>query len=181
MVYLYSERDRHHPRCRYLVTGVDGMWLQIRKFTGSQLRTLSYKVRLQDVYKVPSQVKTSDRTKYFENDNEEHQLSQTDKTIHPETCTTADKLISVTPSNEQCPASKDIPIDIALPPNEEYPVSEDIPTEIASPPNENEPEDSDSNYENEVQEPMQEGNQTPPRRSLRERRPPGYLKDYKTS
>ena len=181
LVYLYSERDKHHPRCRYLVTGVDGMWLQIRKFTGSQLRALSYKVRLQDVYKVPSQVKTSDRTKYFENDHEEHQLSQTDKTIHPETCTTADKLISVTPSNEQCPASKDIPIDIALPPNEEYPVSEDIPTEIASPPNENEPEDSDSNYENEVQEPMQEGNQTPPRRSLRERQPPGYLKDYKTS
>ena len=125
-------------------------------------------------------MKTSDRTKHFENDNEEYQLSQTDKAIHQETCTTADNPVSVIPSNEQYPVSEDIPIELASPPNEQYP-TEDMPSEIASPPNENEPEDSDSNHESEVEELMLNGNQTPPRRSLRERRPPGYLKDYKTS
>ena len=54
LVHLYNDKDKHHPRSRYIVTGKDGMWLQIRKFTGSQLRTLAYKVKLEEVFKVPS-------------------------------------------------------------------------------------------------------------------------------
>ncbi len=54
LVYLYSDRNKSRARSRYLVLSSDGTWCNVRKFTGSQLRRASYRVRLTDCYKVDS-------------------------------------------------------------------------------------------------------------------------------
>ena len=66
------------------------------------------------------------------------------------------------------------------------PVSNDIPTEISLPPHENEfgeqsyVDDDRQDSASFEEETVQEGNQNLPRRSLRDRKPPGYLAAYKT-
>ena len=59
LVYLYSDKDKSHARSRYLVVSIDGAWCYIKKFTGNQLRATSYKVKLKECYKVPSQLAPS--------------------------------------------------------------------------------------------------------------------------
>ena len=53
IVYLYLDRDKNRARDRYIVTNIDGTWCFIKKFTGSQLRATSYKVKLSECYAVP--------------------------------------------------------------------------------------------------------------------------------
>ena len=55
LVHLTTDKSKHHPRDRYIVTSTDGHWCQIRKFVGSQLRTNPYKVPFDQIYRVPSQ------------------------------------------------------------------------------------------------------------------------------
>ena len=52
LVYLYIDRDKNSPRCRYIVVSVEGEWCSIRKFVGNTLKANSYRVKLVDVYKV---------------------------------------------------------------------------------------------------------------------------------
>ncbi len=52
LVYLHSEKTKLHARDRYLVTVIDGVWCNVRKFTGSQLRTGSYRVKQSECLKV---------------------------------------------------------------------------------------------------------------------------------
>ena len=52
LVYLYCDRDKSRGRDRYIIVGVDGIWGHIKKFTGSQLRASSYKVKLSECYAV---------------------------------------------------------------------------------------------------------------------------------
>ena len=54
LVYLYSEKDKHGGRCRYIVTSTDNEWCSIRKFTGSTLSNSAYRVKRSEVYKVPA-------------------------------------------------------------------------------------------------------------------------------
>lgn len=60
LVYLYGDRNKSCARDRYLVMGVDGVWCNIRKFTGIQLRRTSYSVRLGDCYKVERTTASTD-------------------------------------------------------------------------------------------------------------------------
>ena len=53
LVYLYSDRDKHRARDRYLVVSIDNNWCNIRKFVGNTLRKLSYRVKCSECYKVP--------------------------------------------------------------------------------------------------------------------------------
>ncbi|ESO99090.1 hypothetical protein LOTGIDRAFT_176515, partial [Lottia gigantea] len=46
LVYLTTDRDKTRGRSRYLVTNIDKGWCFVRKFTGNQLRSLPYKVKL---------------------------------------------------------------------------------------------------------------------------------------
>ena len=55
IVYLYREGSKHEARSRYVVTSIDANWCCIRKFTGEQLRNVSYKVKKSEIYKVPSE------------------------------------------------------------------------------------------------------------------------------
>ena len=52
LVYLHSDRNKTKSRDRYIVVSLDGIWCNIRKFTGSQLRSSSYKVKLSECFKV---------------------------------------------------------------------------------------------------------------------------------
>ena len=54
LVYLYSDRNKTSGRNRYTVSSVEGSWCNIRKFSGSQLRQLSYRVRQSDCYPIPA-------------------------------------------------------------------------------------------------------------------------------
>ena len=45
IVYLYCDRNKSRSRCRYLVVSVDGVWLNVSKFIGNQLRATSYRVK----------------------------------------------------------------------------------------------------------------------------------------
>ena len=52
LVYLYGDKNKSRARGRYLVSSVNGSWCNIQKFTGTQLRRTSYRVKLADCYKV---------------------------------------------------------------------------------------------------------------------------------
>ena len=52
LVYLYADGNKCRARDRYLVVSVDGDWCHIRKFSGSQLRCTSYRVKRTECYKV---------------------------------------------------------------------------------------------------------------------------------
>ena len=158
LVHLYNDKDKHHPRSRYLVTGKDGIWLQIRKFTGSQLRTLAYKVKLEEVFKVPSQC--SERQSPID-------TSEEDEPIELE-------------STQEPTQSLNQPTDPIV--NDPIPEENvEIPTEILTPPNDNDIEDSTDtqsttkDVDNEPDEESIGGL----RRSERIRHRPPYLADYK--
>ena len=52
LVYLYSDKDKSRARSRYLVVSIDGEWCFIKKFSGNQLRSSSYKVKREECYLV---------------------------------------------------------------------------------------------------------------------------------
>ena len=54
LVYLYSDKDKSRARSRYLVVSIDGEWCFIKKFSGNQLRSSSYKVKREECYLVPN-------------------------------------------------------------------------------------------------------------------------------
>ena len=53
LVYLYCDRNKFLGRDRYLVTSIDGAWCRVRKFVGSQLRSIAYRSKKTECYKVP--------------------------------------------------------------------------------------------------------------------------------
>ena len=57
-VHVSSDGSKTHARNRYLVVSVDGLWCNIRKFNGSQLRSTSYRVKLSECYRVPDLTET---------------------------------------------------------------------------------------------------------------------------
>lgn len=61
LVNLYVDRNKSQAHDRYLATGVDGLWCNIKKFKVTQLRRTSYRVRLSNCYRVggPNTASTS--------------------------------------------------------------------------------------------------------------------------
>ena len=54
LVYLISDRSKNSPRDRYLVVSIEDEWCNIRKFIGNTLKSNSYRVKMVEIYKVPS-------------------------------------------------------------------------------------------------------------------------------
>ena len=54
LVYLHSDRNKSRARDRYLVVAIDPPFCDVKKFIGSQLRSSSYRVKLPESFKVPS-------------------------------------------------------------------------------------------------------------------------------
>ena len=57
IVYVISDLTKHHPRDRYLVASVEEDWCNVRKFTGVQFRSHTYRIRQRDCTKVPDMTK----------------------------------------------------------------------------------------------------------------------------
>ena len=53
LVYLKCDGDKVRARDRYIVISKNGNWSNVSKFKGSQIRALSYRVKKDEVYKVP--------------------------------------------------------------------------------------------------------------------------------
>lgn len=56
LVYIFSDRNKSRARDRYLVVSSDGVFCNLRKFVGSQLRSNSYGVKKSECYRVPAEV-----------------------------------------------------------------------------------------------------------------------------
>ena len=54
LVYLHADCNKTRSRDRYLVISVKGVWCNVRKFVGNQLRSTSYRVKRSECYKVTS-------------------------------------------------------------------------------------------------------------------------------
>ena len=59
LVYITSDGSKTNARNRYLVVSVDGLWCNVRTFSGSQLRSTSYRVKLSECYRVPDLTETT--------------------------------------------------------------------------------------------------------------------------
>ena len=58
LIYVKADRDKSRARDRYIIVSIDGEWCFIKKFSGSQLCTTSYKVKLAKCYSVPPTIPT---------------------------------------------------------------------------------------------------------------------------
>ena len=56
LVYLAQDRDKTRPRDRYMVTSISNGRCSVHKFTGSQLRSKTYQIRLNECYRIPCEV-----------------------------------------------------------------------------------------------------------------------------
>ena len=68
IAYLHSDRNKSRTRDRCLVIAVGSPFRNMRKFTGTQLRHASYRVKLFECLKVPSDIST--HPPYPANDSE---------------------------------------------------------------------------------------------------------------
>ena len=103
-----SDKSKLRSRCRYLVVSTDGDWLNISKFTGTQLRATSYRVKRTECYKVLSET-GHDLPVSYEYDD------ATDTTALPE-------------------APPDVPVQLTYPPpTAELPQREPYEAETATP------------------------------------------------
>ena len=161
LVYLLSDRDKLRARDRYIVTEVSDPWCRIKKFTGSQLRATSYKVKLCECYVIPTPI-CMPRPR--EDDSEDYENPPTaDPTPSPPPSPPAEltcpydpgPAISSTSPYDDNTHEEDTNLD-QEPTDKDPPVREDL-TYTPAPP-------ICSHY-------------TPPR-PQRVRKPPSYLKDY---
>ena len=86
LVYLYSDRDKSRARSRYLLVSIDGEWCFIKKFSGNQLRSSSYKVKRKECYLVPNDYSSSSRSQMktdYSTDDEDHDIQYTNSSPPP--------------------------------------------------------------------------------------------------
>ena len=82
IVYVTSDLTKHHPRDRYLVVSVEGDWCNVRKFTGVQFRSHTYRIRQRDCTKVPDMTKQgllpTDKHELENDADDEHTITKGD-------------------------------------------------------------------------------------------------------
>jgi hypothetical protein len=111
LVYLYGDRNKSRARDRYLVVSVEGNWCNIRKFTGSQLRSSSYRVKLAECYKVAGGI-TEVSTPYYYR-SPELDVSEDEDEANPSTV-------------PHPPVPPQIPVVLSLPAQEDLPVGTSV-------------------------------------------------------
>jgi len=82
LVYLYTDKNKNRATDRYLVTSIDGPWLNIRKFVGSQFRSSSYRVKKSECYKVHSQMFSLPAPILTEEESDSHFEIESTPTTH---------------------------------------------------------------------------------------------------
>lgn len=53
LVYIYSDGNKLAPRQRYMVVSIAGEWCKVRKMDNTLFASVTYDVRLDEIYKVP--------------------------------------------------------------------------------------------------------------------------------
>ena len=172
LVYLVSDKDKSRVRDRYIVVSIDPPWWFVKKFSDSQLRASSYKVKLFECFPVPPSVVVSnhpDPPAY--QDKDEEPLSVTPAApstpVRPTLSPPAPPELTTVPSDdEQSPslASADTTIDVPFHTPSSAFVPEQPCTSIVA------TDQSPSSSSCSPPEP-------PGPRSQRQRRPPSYLND----
>ena len=165
LVYLYSDRDKSRARSRYLVVSIDGEWCFIKKFSGNQLHSSSYKVKREECYLVPNDYSSSSHSQMktdYSTDDEDHDIQYINSSPPP----------AVDIPNVLTYPIEDIPVQANGPRNDEqynYPIIIASPTEIAT---DNQPAINTHSIDHtEVQSPTRS-------RPRREIKCPKYLDDY---
>ena len=123
LVCLYSDRDKSRARNRYLVVFTDGDWCFIKKFTGNQLRSSSYKVKRDKCYLVskecPSNSYPQTRYNNLTDDEDDHKLytnsSPPPPVVVPDILTTPEGGTPVQMDNTDRSEQYDYPIILATP------------------------------------------------------------------
>ena len=112
LVYITSDGSKTHARSRYLVVSVDGLWCNVGKFTGSQLRSTTHRVKLSECYRVPDLVETTSNlsrcyssNSYLEDIDEEPGYVDEEPAHVP------------TPQSTPNPAPALVPSELAIPPD----------------------------------------------------------------
>ena len=64
LVYLNADKEKGKCRERYLVVNVEQDWCNVRKFTDTQLRSMTYRVKKSECFLVPSYRPTNSAQRY---------------------------------------------------------------------------------------------------------------------
>ena len=100
LVYLRTERDKTKACNRYLVVSIDHPWCFIKKFTNIQIRAVSYKVRLDECHRVPSEVNQATGNRFAESDSEdETQCMVESVTVEPQPSPSVPDVLQLHPSS----------------------------------------------------------------------------------
>ena len=76
LVYLNADKEKGKCRERYLVVNVEQDWCNVRKFTDTQLRALTYRVKKSECFLVPS-YRPTNSTQRFDIEVEEDETPAT--------------------------------------------------------------------------------------------------------
>ena len=178
IVYLVADKSKLRGRERYLVTGTDGPWCSIAKFTGAQLRSTAYRVPKSTCCKVPAHAFVPPAHPYLRRDQEDYPITETIQptpplpTIPVELSSPSDWDHPSTLDQTSCgsPNSPMVSLDSS---SCASPSSDLVRGPIPNIPPEPPPDDSPPTERPAPMSPL-----TGPRRSERVRRPPRYLNDY---
>ena len=175
LVYLHSDRDKTMARDRYIVTAVDGEWLNIRKFVGRQLRSSSYRVKNTECYKVPSHTYPNYQSCPGGEDEDETNMNDQYDLVTPDNLTQSpinpcpDLSHDNNVNNDNLIVSDVVSSDPVVPPVPDIP-EEIIPTKTCT--QDNIPS---SNGQNSHESPPVRSHESPPvRRSSRQCRKPDF-------
>ena len=89
LVYLHSNRNQSRACDRYLVVAIDPPFCDIKKFIGSQLRSSSYRVKLTECFKVPSDLADPLHAPCPCRGHDSNDADDPDTTPHPPPCLTS--------------------------------------------------------------------------------------------
>ena len=118
LVYLRTKRDKTKVRNRYLVVSIDRPWCFIKKFTNTQIRAVSYKVRLDECYRVPSEVNQATGNHFAESDSEdETQCMVESAPVEPQPSPSVPDVLQLHPSSPITTQIPTRPQRIRKPPN----------------------------------------------------------------
>jgi hypothetical protein len=172
IVYLHSDKSKVQGRSRYLVVSVDRGWCHVRKFAGSQLRSMTYKVRMSDCFRVPNDIppRVIGSTSNCDSDEE----FVTPLTVHPSPNASDSLPQRPPPPPVVPPLLTTVPNDV-----ESGPVTTD--TAISEPQLIEEPLDDIVSDTAPTANDVGHFDDQEPRRSERERQVPKYLQDYDLS
>ena len=173
LVYLVSDKDKSRARDRYIVVSTDPPWCFVKKFSGSQLRASSYKVKLSECFPVPPSVVVS---------NHPGPPVYQDKDEEPLPVTPAAPSVPVQPMSSP-PAPPELTTvpsdDEQSPPSASADTMLDVPFHIPSPTVV--PEEPCTNVvatdQSSSSSPCS-SLESPGSRPQRQRKPPSYLNDY---